>query len=459
MTTDYQGSVTNHPRPSDVRYILDCIADSECCSVVGMSNVGKSDLLRLLVDPDMGHTHPALQGDKHVFVYVDFNHMLDMTEQGFYELILRSLLDSLQRMEGLDSLLDQLRDGYSNLVQPASDFQVPLSFSHSLAAINDGLKRQLILLFDEFDEPLSTLDAQIFLNLRALKDRYARTVSYVTATNQRLPEIRSERAVEEFNELFAHHTRFLQPFDDADARTFIGLFAGREKVTFSENDVAFILRWAGGHISLLEGVCRVLGPVTGEPVRDSSHEWLIHREVAAQLQRDTNLRSECAKIWSDLTQRERDGLLALFAPGDSPSPEELLSLRSKGVIDGSEDEPVVFCRLFAEFVQRERVARRPVQQGVWVDVDAGDVYVNGQQTPTLTDLEFRLLLLLYGRLSKICDKYQIVEAVWGEDYIDEVDDARVDKLLSRLRAKLEPDAGNPRYLLTIRGRGYKLVSG
>jgi len=214
MTTDHQDSVTNYPRPGDARYILDCIADSECCSVVGMSNVGKSGLLRMLVDPAVGHTHPRMRGDEHLFVYVDFNHMLDMTEQGFYELILRSLLDSLQRMEGLDSLLDQLRDGYSNLVQPASDFQVPLSFSHSLAAINDGLERQLILLFDEFDEPLSTLDAQIFLNLRALKDRYARTVTYVTATNQRLPEIRSQRAVEEFNELFAHHTRVLQPFDD-----------------------------------------------------------------------------------------------------------------------------------------------------------------------------------------------------------------------------------------------------
>jgi len=284
-------------------------------------------------------------------------------------------------------------------------------------------------------------------------------VTYVTATNQRLPEIRSQRAVEEFNELFAHHTRVLQPFDDADARAFIGAFAGKEQVTFSENDVVFILKWAGGHISLLEGVCRVLGPVTGEPVRDSSQEWIIHREVAAQLQRDTNLRSECAKIWSDLTKRERGGLLALFAPGDSPSPEELLSLRNKGVIDGSDDEPMVFCRLFSEFVQREHVTRRPGQQGVWVDVDAGDVYVNGQQTPSLTDLEFRLLLLLYGRLNKICDKYQIVEAVWGEDYIDEVDDARVDKLLSRLRAKLEPDTGNPHYLLTIRGRGYKLVSG
>ena len=53
----------------------------------------------------------------------------------------------------------------------------------------------------------------------------------------------------------------------------------------------------------------------------------------------------------------------------------------------------------------------------------------------------------------------MVEAVWGEDYIDEVDDARIEKLVSRLRQKLEPDAANPHYLITVRGRGYKLVEG
>ena len=64
---------------------------------------------------------------------------------------------------------------------------------------------------------------------------------------------------------------------------------------------------------------------------------------------------------------------------------------------------------------------------------------------------------LVSSLLKIIDKYGIVESVWGESYIDEVDDARIEKLVSRLRQKIEPDAEQPRYLTTIRGRGYKLV--
>ena len=133
----------------------------------------------------------------------------------------------------------------------------------------------------------------------------------------------------------------------------------------------------------------------------------------------------------------------------------LESMRNKGVIRRGED--LLFSPVFEGFVRRQRLTRRRRHEGVQVDVESGKVWVDGQEIPTLTDLEYRLLLLLYGQLDKICDKYQIVEAVWGEEYIDQVDDARIDKLLSRLRAKVEPDPRNPRYIITVRSRGYRLV--
>ena len=121
------------------------------------------------------------------------------------------------------------------------------------------------------------------------------------------------------------------------------------------------------------------------------------------------------------------------------------------------DELAIFGHLFEGFACRQRLVKRPGPQGVRVDVDSGDVWVDGELAPDLTDLEYRLLLLLYGHLDRLCDRYQIVESVWGQDYIDEVDDARIGKLVNRLRQKIEPDPSEPRYLITVRGRGYRLV--
>ena len=84
--------------------------------------------------------------------------------------------------------------------------------------------------------------------------------------------------------------------------------------------------------------------------------------------------------------------------------------------------------------------------------------VDGKSVETLTNLEYKLVSLLYQNRDKIIDKYQIVTSVWGEGYIDEVDDARIEKLISRLRQKIEPDPATPRFLNTVRGRGYRMVT-
>ena len=104
-----------------------------------------------------------------------------------------------------------------------------------------------------------------------------------------------------------------------------------------------------------------------------------------------------------------------------------------------------------------RKVSRAITQGVFVDVDSGEVRVDGAELTTLTNLEYRLLLMLHERTNKICSKEQIIQAVWGDEYIVTVDDGRIEKLVSRLRSKLERNPSEPRYLTTIRGRGYKLV--
>jgi hypothetical protein len=432
------------------------VVDGDCCAIVGVSNTGKSYLLRILADRQVRRRILDQATDDHVFVYVDFNLMLEASEQGFYELILRCLTEELAQIEPGAEFLEQLSGAYDTLVAPPSTFQISLSFSEGITAVCRHTQRRLVLLFDEFDEPFEQIDGRVFLNLRALKDKYRSRLSYVTATNRRLSNTRRGRDVDEFVELFEPFTRFLAPLSREDADEVITWVAQQEGYTFGAEDHAFLYHHADGHLGLLLSISRALGDVTGEPVRDPGQDWLIHRQVREQLDRDLNVQAECRKLWADITEAQQDALMAFVGAEENIDDRAIRSLKKKGLIDP--EEGILFSPVFESFVRRQRLTRRRRLEGVRVDVESGNVWVDGQETETLTELEYRLLLLLYGRLDQLVDKYEIVEAVWGEEYIDQVDDARIDKLLSRLRAKIEPDSRNPRYIITVRGRGYKLVN-
>lgn len=447
------------PRQADLTRIFDAACSLDCLSVVGVSNLGKSATLRALCDPVVQAEY--LDGDAHdyLFVYIDFNQMLEMSDQAFYELVLRSSIESIRAQKINGDVLQLVEKAYYGLVAPSSPFEVPLKFSQGMAAIGDQLEQKVVFLFDEVDGPVAGIDGRVFLNLRALRDRHPGGLTYVTATNRRLDQIRQDPDIAEFAELFEHGTLYLSMLNEAEIRQLATRYAEEEGLTFSEDDLKFIRLWTGGHPALLETTCRILGLLTGRPVRGPSQDSIIHRRATEMLAQDLNVLGECRKIWNDLSESEQEALLAVASGSEDLRSTAFDSVVAKQLVVTSGTEPRIFSRSFAEFVGRQNVSRRPGSQALRVDPESGEVWVSGVKLPALTNLEYRLLLLLYGKIGKIVDKYQVVEAVWGEDYIDDVDDARIEKLVSRLRQKVEPDPANPKYLFTVRGRGYKLADG
>jgi hypothetical protein len=313
--------------------------------------------------------------------------------------------------------------------------------------------RRLTLIFDEFDDPFEKLAGRAFLNLRALKDQFKDGLTYVTATERPLAAIRQDHEASEFTELFNTHERWIGFLDEADATALArelteGQHAG-------DADIAFIVRLAGGHAGLLDAVADTWRRIAaGVPESAQGEAYALAQQA---LDDQPTVRAECAKLWAQLSDAERE-VLIWRADGLRGEAEALADLRVKHLLgDDSAPGDVLVGEVWRAFVRRQALAQPAAQRGVLVDVDSGEVYVDGSKVEPLTELEYKLLLLLYGRLNKIVDKYTIVTNVWGETYLDSVDDARIEKLVSRLRNKLEPGAEEPRYLTTLRGRGYKLV--
>jgi two-component system response regulator RegX3 len=177
-------------------------------------------------------------------------------------------------------------------------------------------------------------------------------------------------------------------------------------------------------------------------------------------------------------------LLDLMLPGLSGT-EVCRSLRASSSVPiimltarDSEVDKVVGLELGADdyvtkpFSHRELVARiRAVLRGraaalapesaatteltagpVRMDVDRHLVTVAGQPVQ-LPLKEFELLELLLRNVGRVLTRQQLIDRVWGSDYVG--DTKTLDVHVKRLRAKIEPEPGSPVHLQTVRGLGYK----
>jgi two-component system response regulator RegX3 len=182
---------------------------------------------------------------------------------------------------------------------------------------------------------------------------------------------------------------------------------------------------------------------------------------------------------------ERNGadlvLLDLMLPG-LPGTEVCRELRSRSNVPvimltakDSEVDKVVGLELGADdyvtkpFSSRELVARiravlrrrgdaeelapAVLEAGpVRMDVERHIVSVGGRSVQ-LPLKEFELLEVLLRNAGRVLTRMQLIDRVWGADYVG--DTKTLDVHVKRLRAKIEPSPSEPRYIVTVRGLGYK----
>ncbi|MDO5737089.1 MAG: response regulator transcription factor [Propionibacteriaceae bacterium] len=173
-------------------------------------------------------------------------------------------------------------------------------------------------------------------------------------------------------------------------------------------------------------------------------------------------------------------LLDLMMPG-LPGTEVCRQLRARGNVAivmvtarDAEVDKVVGLELGADdyvtkpFSHRELVARiRAVLrrgqdqelvpgvvevEGVRLDVDRHRVSVDGVEV-RFALREFELLELLLRNAGRVLTRGQLIDRIWGSDYVG--DTKTLDVHVKRLRAKIEKDPAAPQRLVTVRGLGYK----
>jgi two-component system, OmpR family, KDP operon response regulator KdpE len=108
-------------------------------------------------------------------------------------------------------------------------------------------------------------------------------------------------------------------------------------------------------------------------------------------------------------------------------------------------------------LRRAQIAMPENEQGyndgyLTIDLHRRHVHVDGHKIH-LTPTEFKLLAVLMENAGRVVSQRDLLEQVWGHEYIDDIYYPRV--YISQLRRKIEPDVANPIYILTEHRIGYR----
>lgn len=155
-----------------------------------------------------------------------------------------------------------------------------------------------------------------------------------------------------------------------------------------------------------------------------------------------------------------------------PRPPLVIMLTVRGstpdIVDGLEcandyvtkpfDPAILIARIEAALrtQQDAQKTRLSIGEHVRLDPQKRKVYRNHTEV-TLTPREYDLLYFLVSHRGQVFGRQQLLDAVWGVDF--EGLDRTVDRHIVALRQKLEPDPGNPQYILTVHGFGYQFWEG
>ncbi|MCB0192467.1 MAG: winged helix-turn-helix transcriptional regulator [Anaerolineae bacterium] len=426
--------------------IMHHIAAGDSGSIVGIGSVGKSNLLRFLQRQDVRREHLGEAWANYLFVYVDINKILKQSRWGLLELMLHQLLTELTNRGTEEVVLKPIDDLHQRATQTETSFLALRYLDRAIGIVCNQLKLKLVFLIDEFDELCRTMSARGFSALRALRDEYKYRLMYVVATRLELKRLRDDASeIEAFEELVVPHTTWLGPYDEEDAEFMVDRLGSRYTQPLDGTMKFEVFRATGGHPGLIRdgySVARENGSGFFDILKDSPR-----------------VQNECQRLWFSLPADEQKVLISLANHNTIPADQASIvkRLQRKGLVGGPWTEPdTIFSSLFANYLKKQPDA---VKTHIVIDYNRHHVWVDGRKVSPLTPLEYKLICYLDERRGQICSRDDLANHLYPDDMVFDgkgVADNRLDSVVKRLRKRIEPDPKNPRYIVTVRGHGFRL---
>jgi len=401
----------------------------QCVNLVGMKRVGISNFLRFFLrHEDIIPTYIS-KTEKHLFIPVDLNDLVEQEIYPFWTLTLKRVLDATEN----SGLAPEVKQKISDLFDKSIQFQ-------DLFLVIDNIRQALNLLVDNgilptifflrFDRLKDTFNPSLFDNFEGLREASHSNVSFVFTSYRSLgsafPEARSSLSV------FAQ-TMYFKPASKEDIKIVYDAYRHRYNLSLEPETEKSLFAVVGGYMQYLQ-----LGLIRLDELKRKSLK--TETDILQAMLDDERIILQSEELWESLTIDEKRALLQIANKQkvDSENKEKARYLWDTGFVE--ENGTIeIFSPLFGAYVQEiEHEEQRK------------------RKSAHLTRKENLLFTLLKEQLGEICEREKIIEIVWPESQEFGVSDWAIDRLIARVRVKLR-EQENPYEIQTVRTRGYKLT--
>lgn len=423
---------TNYPidfRENDARRLGEHIRHGHSVDLVGMKKVGISNFLRFfLYHKNIVNTYINGNGQKHIFISVDLNDLIEREIFPFWILTFKRIVDQTENLPLEAKTKKLISRLFLDSIQSGDTF---LTLDGIRKALKEVSKLGITptIFFIRFDRLKDAVTPEFFNNLLGLREATAHKLSYVFTSFRTLNELAPEVFKKEALSVFSQ-SMYVKPAENKDILTIFNTFKDRYQLAIKDETRDGILSLSGGHVQYLQLSLIILK----EMLQGSEDDRLNIEDL---ILRDERISLQSEELWESLTEFERELLLKILKKEEIKEEDKTRGkyLWETGfMLEGKES---VFSPIFENFL-------------------AGKKSLQTSNSLDFTKKENLIFNYLKENLENLCDRDKIIETVWPEYEELGVSDWAVDRLIARVRTKLK-NQKSPYEIITIKTRGYKLV--
>ncbi len=417
-------------REQDSKILGKHLKDRNSVVLIGIKRVGISNFLRFFLNhKDIAKTYIG-DGNSHLFIPVDLNDLVEREVFPFWILTLKRIYDSVENSGLTKETKKYIERLFLDSMQSKDIFLTIESVKKSLAKITQE-KVLPTIFFIRFDRLKEVITPELFGNLQGLKDAANRKVSYVFTSFRGLTDLSPTVFTKSSISLFAENL-YIKPVEEKDTKIIFDTYKTKYRLSLSSSLENALFEFVDGYVQYMQ-----LALIS---LHEANVKFQSKEELFNFLSKDERIILQSEELWESLGDAEKEVLLRI-EKAQKISKEDRKQgayLWDCGLIVERKAKDVIFSSLFSYYL-KQRQMNKP----------------NGSSIE-LSKKENLLFNFLKSKVGNICEREEIIQAVWPEVEEFGISDWAIDRLVARLRVKLKSQ--NAKFeIQTVKTRGYKMV--